>query len=61
VTGPWHLELGVELGADDGVQGVIVDLQMMGLLDPLVQRFIGGETGGLPEGLLDRGWHIREE
>jgi len=29
VTGPWDLELGFELGADDGVEGVIVDLPVI--------------------------------
>jgi hypothetical protein len=35
VTGPRDFELGFEFGTDDGVEGVIVDLPVIGLLDPL--------------------------
>jgi hypothetical protein len=61
VTGPRPLELRVEPGADDGVERVIVDLQMVSLLDPWAQRFLGGETGRWPEGPLNRGQHMRRE
>jgi hypothetical protein len=40
---------------------VIVDLQMVGLLDPWAPRCLGGETGRLPEGLRNRGQHLRRE
>jgi hypothetical protein len=61
VTGPRHLEFRIEPGADDGVEGVIIDLQMMRVLNLLAQRFIGGETGRPLEGLLNRGQHSRRE
>jgi hypothetical protein len=35
VTGPWDFELGLELGANDRREGVIIDVQVVGLLDPL--------------------------
>jgi hypothetical protein len=59
VTGPRDLELGFELGADDGVEGVIVDLQVIGLLDPLAQGLVGGKAGGLPERVLNGGQHVQ--
>jgi hypothetical protein len=40
---------------------VVVDIQVIGLLDPLPQRFIGGKAGGLPERLLKSGQYIRGE
>jgi hypothetical protein len=58
VTGPWDLELGVELGADDGVEGVIVDLPVIGRLDPLAQGFVRGKAGGLLERLLNGGQDV---
>jgi hypothetical protein len=40
VTGPGHLELRVEPGADDGVERVIVDLQRVRRLAPLLVLFV---------------------
>jgi hypothetical protein len=54
VTRARDLKLGLEPRPYDGVERVIVDLQMIRLLDPLAQCFIGGKPGRLPEGLLDR-------
>jgi hypothetical protein len=58
VTGPWDLELGCELGADKGVEGVIVDLPVRGLLDPLAQGFVRGQAGGLLERLRNGGQDV---
>jgi hypothetical protein len=55
VTGPWDLERGFELGVDDGVEGVIADLSVRGLLDPLAQGFVRGKAGGLLERWRDGG------
>ena len=61
VTGPWHFEFGFKLGADDGVEGVIRDVQGVLLLNPLAQGGIGGKTCGLPEGLLQGSQHAWRE
>jgi hypothetical protein len=37
---------------------VIVDVQMLGLLDPLTQFNLGGEARRLPEPLRQRGQHV---
>lgn len=42
VTGLRHLELRLKSRPDDGVEGVVVDVQVMGLFDPLTQVDIGG-------------------
>jgi len=61
VTGPWDLAYSLACGANDYVEGVVVDLQVVGLLDPLPQRFIGGQTSWLPVGLRKRGQHVWRE
>ena len=58
VTRPWDLELGFELGADDGVEGVIMDLPVVGLIDPLAQGFVGGQASGLPERMREGGQDV---
>ncbi len=58
MTGPRALERRVEPGADDGREGVILALQMVGLLAPLAQRFIGGKAGRLAERLVNGGQHV---
>jgi len=58
VTGPWHLELGVASGTHDGVERVIIDIQVVNLLDPLAQGFIGGKARRMPECLLQRRQHV---
>jgi hypothetical protein len=55
VTGSRHLELGLEVGAHNRVERVVVDVQVIGLLDPLPQRVIRGKAAGLPERLLQGG------
>jgi hypothetical protein len=57
VTGPRDLEL----GADDRVEGVTVDIQVVSPLDPLLQGFTGGKASGLPERLCHGGQHVRNE
>lgn len=61
MTGPCHLELRLEPGTDDGVEGVVVDLPVLGPLNPLTQRFVGGKPGRLPERLLQGVQHILRE
>jgi hypothetical protein len=58
VTGPRPLARGVAPGADNGVAGVVVDVHVGGLLDPLAQRDIGGKASRLLEGLLQCGQHM---
>jgi hypothetical protein len=43
VTGPRHFELGIELGADNGVEDVILDVQVVSLLNPLAHCLITAE------------------
>jgi hypothetical protein len=59
VTGPRDLELGVELGTAAGGEGVIVDRQVRGRLDPRAQGLVGGQAGGLPESMRNGGQHVR--
>jgi hypothetical protein len=61
VTGPGHFELGFELGAHNGVAGMRVDIQVVGLLNPLTQGRIGGKTSRVPANLLPRGQHVWRE
>jgi hypothetical protein len=61
VAGPRHLELGLEFGPDDRVERVIVDVQLLGLLNPLPQRFVGRKAGGLPARLFHGGQYSRGE
>jgi hypothetical protein len=55
VTGAWDLAFRLELGPYDGVERVIVDLQLKGLLDPLPQGLTGDDPGRLSEDLLNGG------
>jgi hypothetical protein len=59
VAGPRDLEPGVAPGADNGVERVIVDVQLIALFDPLAQRLIGGQAHRPPEGLLQAGQDVR--
>ena len=59
VAGPRDLEPGVEPGADNGVERVIVDVQLIAWFDPLAQRLIGGKARRPPEGLLQAGQYVR--
>jgi hypothetical protein len=43
VTGPRHFVLGFELGADNGVEGVILGVQVESLLSPLAHCLITAE------------------
>src|SRR5882724_2692396 len=61
VAGPRYLELGFESGANDRVEGVIGDVQLVALLDPLPHSLVRGEAGELPEGLLKRRQHVWRE
>jgi hypothetical protein len=61
VTGPRHLELRLKARPHDGVERVLVDVQVRGLCNPLTQFDRGGEASGLPEHLLQRGQHIRRK
>ena len=58
VTRARDLQRGLEPRPYEGVERVIVDLQMRRLLDPWAQGFIGGKPGRWPEGRLDRRPHI---
>jgi hypothetical protein len=58
VTGARDLELGLEPRPHNGVERVIVDLQMIRLLDPVPQGFIRGQPGRLPERLFNRSQHL---
>jgi hypothetical protein len=51
VTGPWDLECGLELGADEAVAGVRVDVQGVRLLAPLAAGFVGGNASRPRQGL----------
>ncbi len=61
VTGPRPCEFGFKLAADHRGNGVIVDVQVVSLLHPLAQGFIGGQARGLPERLLQRRQHVWRE
>jgi hypothetical protein len=61
VTGPRHFELGVEGGADNGGEGVGVDVQVVSLLNPLAHCLMGGKASGLPGNLLQRGQYVWRE
>jgi hypothetical protein len=61
VTGPRHFALGVQLGAEDGREGVILDVQVGMRRNPLAQGVIGGTTRGLPERLLQGRQHAWRE
>ena len=57
VTGPWHLERGLNAGTDEAVAGMIVDRPERGLVAPRAPCDRGGEAGGVPEHLLQGGQH----
>jgi hypothetical protein len=59
VTGPRDLEFGREPRANKRGERLIIDLQMMGLLNPWAQGFRGGQPGRLPESLLKGGQDLR--
>jgi hypothetical protein len=61
VTGPRHFACGVTRGADDGVEGVIIDLQVVRRLNPRAPGFRGGNTRGVPGRLLQRGQYAWRE
>jgi hypothetical protein len=61
VTGPRHPEAGVEARADDRVEEVIIDVQLVALLAPLSHSSIRGKTSRLSQGLLQPGQHVRGE
>ena len=61
VTGPWDLELGLELGADDGVERVIVDVQLGGVLAPWAPPLLRSKASRLPERPFQRGQHVQRE
>jgi hypothetical protein len=58
-TGPRPLERRVEPGADEGVERVRVDRQLVSLLAPWAPRVSGGEPGRWPAGRRTRGQHLR--
>jgi hypothetical protein len=61
VTGPRPFAVGFQLGTDDGVEGVIIAVPVVVLLNPLAQGFIGGNTRGVPARLLPCGQHAWRE
>src|SRR5262245_37818191 len=61
VARPRHLEFGLEPGAHDGVERVILDIEVHRLLDPLSEGLIGGKAFLSPQGRLDRSKHGRRD
>ena len=59
MTRAWHFELGVEAGAYQRVEYLVLDLHSVDPPLPLARRLIGGEAFGTVEGLLKAGEHRR--